>query len=280
MILLQLDMQSLLSLQRTNRQAYDTVHELPQLKAIVHYSPDVLRGILSTGTAPFIQCQQLFNKLTSSTCESCSHFAGHLYLLTCTRVCFRCFTQLPRYRPILRLHARRQFTLSTKDIQRLPQLNSVPGRYTIIQKSCRRRLILVDFETARQAGMSIQGSASDMEPCGTLLATQRFSPSHSREAPRIGESVVRCPRPSSNNDLCDDFQYNPMRFMAIVEIPYLDIRSGRADWGFCCYACRTEFGDVRHSRRRFLAAGFRDHLRQEGEVVNGKHVSLVVGGGE
>jgi hypothetical protein len=277
MILPQLDIQSLLSLQRTNRQVYDAVHELPQLKAIIQHSPDVLRGILSTETAPFIQCQQLFDKLTSSSCESCSHFGGYLYLLTCTRVCFSCFTQLPRYRPILRLHARRQFRLSTNDVRRLPQLNSLPGDYTITQASCQKRIVLVDFDTARQAGISIEASASDVEPHVTLPATQRTTRSHGRVAQRIGEGVVRCPGPSSNIELRDDFQYNAKRFMAIVEIPYLDIRNGRAYWGFCCYACHGEFGDLRHSRRQFLAAGFRDHLRQCGEVVDDRHVSPVVG---
>jgi hypothetical protein len=61
LVLLQLDMQSLLSLQRTNHQLYDTVHEVPYLKAILQHSPNVLQGILST--------EQLrsFNANSSST---------------------------------------------------------------------------------------------------------------------------------------------------------------------------------------------------------------------
>ncbi|RMZ79370.1 hypothetical protein DV738_g3361, partial [Chaetothyriales sp. CBS 135597] len=65
LILVQLDIASLMSLQRINHRGFDAVNEMPQLRAIIHHCPNVLRGILSTEMASFIQCQQLFSKLTS-----------------------------------------------------------------------------------------------------------------------------------------------------------------------------------------------------------------------
>ncbi|KIX01219.1 uncharacterized protein Z518_08944 [Rhinocladiella mackenziei CBS 650.93] len=272
MILLHLDIQSCMSLQRTNRRGYDTVHEMPQLKAIIQHCPDVLRGILSTEMAPFIECQQLFNKLTSPTCETCNDFAGYLYLLTCTRVCFRCFTRLPNYLPILKSEACCQFGFSTTDIKRLPYLKSVPGHYTINRTSCRKRLILINTDTAQQTSTVIQGRASTIRPYGTLLAEQGVTAYTQRRAQRAEEARSRRPEAPHIKAPHDTLEYNPRRFMAIVEIPYLDLRNGRADWGICCYACRNEFGNLRHSRRQFLIAGFRQHMRQCGEVIDNEHV--------
>jgi hypothetical protein len=73
----------------------------------------------------------------------------------------------------------------------------------------------------------------------------------------------------------DSLEHNRLRFMAIVEVPYINLRNGRADWGFCCYACHNHFGKLKHSRRQFLIAGVREHIRQCGEIVDDEHVGVV-----
>lgn len=274
MVLGQLDLHSIMSLQRVNRRAFDMVTTMPQLKTIIRHSPDVIRAIFSTETAPFITCQLLFNKLTSTACETCSDFAGYLYLLTCTRVCYRCFTHQPRYLPILRSDARRQFGLSVNGIKLLPKMNSVPGRYTILNKTCQSRLILIDSDTARQAGLAIHASTSGIERHIARLAAQKMSAYHKR-AGSAGGKRVPYRRPPREHPPRDDHEYNSRRFMAIVPVPFIDIRSGRAEWGFHCLGCRNEFGEFRHSRRQFIATDFRYHLRQFGGIVNEKHMGPV-----
>ena len=275
MVLGQLDLQSIMSLQRVNHQAFDMVTTMPQLKAIIRHSPDVIRAILSSETAPFITCQLLSNKLTSAACETCSDFAGYLYLLTCTRVCYRCFTHQSRYLPILRSDARRQFGLSANSIKLLPQMKSVPGRYTIRNIICQNRLILIDSDAARQAGLDIYGSASAMERHIAKLTAQKRSAYHKRLAGTAGEKRLPYPRAPRENAPPDDHEYNSRRFMAIVPVPFIVTRSEQAEWGFHCLGCRNEFGEFRNSRRQFIAAGFRQHLRQFGEVVNEKHMGPV-----
>ncbi|EHY58003.1 hypothetical protein ABEF92_002930 [Exophiala dermatitidis] len=277
MILLHLDIQSCTSLQRTNRRGYDTVHELPQLQAVIRHCPNVLRGILGTEMASFIGYQQLLNKLTSPTCESCIDFGGYLYLLTCTRVCFRCFTKLPNYLPMLKSQACRRLGVSKTDIKLLPCLKSVPGHYTINRTSCRRRLVLIDTQTALQTSSTVsQSRASTGGTHGTTLpAEQGLTACSSRLiAQRAQEARSRRPDAPRVKGPIDTLAQNPRRFMAIVEIPYLNPRTGRAYWGFRCYACNDYFDNVRHSKRQFLIAGFRQHMRQCGGVINGEHVGV------
>ena len=261
MILAWLDIHSLMSLQRINRRGFALIHGLPQLMDIFRHCPDVLRGILSTEIAPYIGLSQLVGKLSSTACESCDDFGGYLYLLTCSRVCFHCFTQLPHYLPILRSEARRLFGVSTSNLKHLPRLKSVPGFYTIRHKSHRSRVIVVDSDTAREAG------TGDIRQ----RATRTIESSTTTDNANAGAESPHTTTPPFMG-LDDAHEYNFRRFIAVVEIPYLDLRSSRADWGFCCYACRNDPGGIKYSRRQFLPADFRRHLRQCGKVRDGRHM--------
>ena len=276
MILLHLDLRSCASLQQTNRRGYDIIHEMPQLKAIIQHCPDTLRGIFSTEIAPFIELQQLLDKLTSPACESCNDFAGYLYLLTCSRVCYRCFTQLPNYLPVLRSQACRQFRFSRTGLKSLPHLKSVPGRYTGMRRSCRKRLTLMNAQTTQQNSTIIQGDAASTTLSHDTLPPEQRSVTHTqRSAQRAAEEGSRYSEARYTRAAPDALEHNHLRFMAIVEVPYLDLQNGRADWGFCCYACHNYFGKLKHSRRQFLMAGFREHVRQCGEIVDDEHVGVM-----
>jgi hypothetical protein len=84
-------------------------------------------NIISIGTGRWISCRDLYEKLCTAECDSCGDFGGYLYLITCRRVCFLCFTEEPDYLPLLRADAIRKFGLHNEHMARLPAMKTVPA---------------------------------------------------------------------------------------------------------------------------------------------------------
>ena len=272
MIWAQLDFQSLMTMERVNRRAFDTINAVPQIKAIMRCCADAIRASLIVQAAPSISCLLLFQKLSSSLCECCGDFGGYLYVLTCTRLCYLCFTHHRKYLPILKSHARNRFGLSAKDILLLPHMKSVPGQYTILDKNHSGGTFLIDAEAARQMSLAKHGIASSeyynagKHIAGRPAACDLGMVSANEEDKLPGLRALR------ENVPGDHFDYNPKRFMAIIRVPFIDTRNRQALWGFHCLCCRNEVEDGRHFQRQFLASGFRHHLLRCGKIVNEKHV--------
>ncbi|CAG8886971.1 unnamed protein product [Penicillium egyptiacum] len=93
MIVLRLDIRSMTHFRRVNRQARLVVDQIPQYKQIIVHMLASIRGCLSTRTGFSFSCQDLYDKLRTADCDSCGDFGGYLYLVTCRRVCFLCFTE-------------------------------------------------------------------------------------------------------------------------------------------------------------------------------------------
>jgi hypothetical protein len=64
---------------------------------------------------------------TRSFVQPSGDFGGYLYLITCRRVCFLCFTEKPDYLPLLRADAIRKFGLHNEHTVRLPAMKTVPA---------------------------------------------------------------------------------------------------------------------------------------------------------
>ena len=88
-----LDLRTLMEFRRVNQRSLQLVAALPQYKVISSYGLNALRGALSIGIGQWITCNDLFTALCTAECKECGDFGGYLFLLTCTRVCFLCFTR-------------------------------------------------------------------------------------------------------------------------------------------------------------------------------------------
>lgn len=108
-ILSQLDLRTLADFRCVNRRALELVDALPEYKAIVTHARNALRGIVSIETGRWITLSVLYEKLCARKCEQCDDFGGHLYLLTCKRVCFLCLSQDKLYLPLTRRRVSRIF---------------------------------------------------------------------------------------------------------------------------------------------------------------------------
>ena len=146
-----------------------------------------------------------------------------------------------RYLPLQYLHAKKMFGINCSIIHTLPTMRSIPGKYSVLGKISREHLSLVDFDSARRAGIALHGSVSAMEQY---------------------VSSMPAPKPF------DEMTWNPLRFMAIVRTPWFNRSSQELEWGFHCIACK---GDSRrlNFRRKFNVGSFKEHLRECGNIQHG-----------
>jgi hypothetical protein len=272
MVLPQLDIRSLTDFRRVNQRAMQIVDSNHQYRTITAQAPASLQGILSIGTGRWISCQVLYEKLCTAECDSCGDFRGYLYLITCRRVCFLCFTQETDYLPLLRADAVRKFGLCHKQVASLPAMKAIPGCYSPRDIKLRTQLTLIDHEAARQLGVTVHGTASTMEQYASEMASKRlehFQSKISWQTAGAGKSRPRRPR---SEDEFDGRTSNPKRFVAIVRAPFLDLRTGSSEWGFHCVACKTHHHNrPLHWRRKFMEESFKHHIRECGEIIEGKH---------
>ena len=133
MVVNELDLMSLMSLQACNRRSFNLVHNTPRLSTVAKQAPRVIHAAFKIDMARHIPLRLLYDTMTSSTCKCCGDFGGYLYLLTCQRVCHHCFTRNPDYLPMLRSDACRMYNLAWSELKILPQMRSLPGTYTLVQ---------------------------------------------------------------------------------------------------------------------------------------------------
>lgn len=282
-ILAQLDLRTLTNFYHVNHRARHLVASLPHYKAIDTHARNVLRGILSISMGPWITLETLYQALCTAECASCGAFGGYLYLLTCTRVCYLCFTEHDSYLPQRRLQAMQRFSLTSPLLNTLPQMLGRAGTYSPHSKKCRAQLDLVDGNSARQAGVALHGSAAAMEERAQEAAEQKLRQYRDRRAQWAAKSSTKSSarRPPRTEVPWDGEEENPLRFMAVVRAPWLDRSSQSVEWGAYCKGCKDLYdgeGDFErgseiplHFRLMFNVASFDVHLRQHGAIKKGKH---------
>jgi hypothetical protein len=158
-------------------------------------------------------------------------------------------------------------------LTRLPAMKTVPGCYSPREIKTRTRLTLLDHDTARQVGVAVRGTVSTMEQYALQITSQmleRYQFRKSHQALEATKSTLRRPR---SEDEFDGHMSNPKRFMAIVRAPFLDLHTASPEWGFHCAACRPcHYNRPLHWRRKFTGKSFNDHIKECGEIADGKHV--------
>lgn len=271
-IMSQLDLRTLPDFRRVNRRATEVVDSLPQYKAINTHAVNALRGILSIETGCWITCATLYEKLCTPGCEQCGDFASYLYLLTCKRVCFLCFSQDRLYLPLSPRRASWKFGLDSRIIKTLPRMRVIPGTYSPNEKKVGVPSVLVDYESALRAGVSRHGSLSAMHEYVANMEARKLQAYNARlAAVQQSGSVTRRMRQPRASDPFDGQSGNPFRFVAIVRVPWLSRALQEVEWGFHCVGCEKSCRPPLHYRRKFTAASFDEHLKQFGDIQDGKH---------
>ena len=274
-ILLHLDIRSLVNFQYTNRRSAESVNRFPLYKAVATHARNILRGILSIQNGKWITCVTLFEELCTSECKACGDFGGYLFLLTCRRVCFLCFTKDKTYLPLGLNHACRQFGLDRAVVGNLPCMRAIPGVYSLSEEGI-PETTLVDYKSAFDAAIARHGSMEDMHQFVLDQEAEEFGDHEKKKVQALRPDGSRhMPKPRIADPL-DRWSGHPFRFVAIVRAPWLSKSSPTtAEWGFHCWACarsgaissRSPF----YKRQIFTAASFQEHIEWCGPIENGVH---------
>ena len=270
-ILIQLDIRTFINFRYTNKLAVLATDYLHQFKAITTHARNALQGILCVGPGGWITCQTLYEKICTYGCEHCGDFGGYLYLLTCKRVCFLCLSRERNYLPLLRSHARLMFGLGRQTVEPLPHMRILPGVYSPNEKKAAPS-VLIDYESALRAGIALHGSLSDMQHFVERMRAQKDQERTKRLlAARVTGSRQLPRRSWTQAGSFDGHAGNPLRFVAIVRVPWLNTTLQEEDWGSHCNGCQKSSHPPLHYRRKFTAASFDAHLSQCGRIIDGKH---------
>lgn len=221
-VLRMLDIPTLTTFRRVNQRAMHLVDSLPPYRRLWTSCPNILRAVVGINGTSF-SCETLFQALTREKCESCSLFGGYLYLITCKRVCYFCFTTRKEYFPVSLTLAARQAKVQKKALSHLPQVLSLPGRYTASAKLSKCRVTLVD----RQALLHLSEAAETL------------------------------------NKRVDYATTEPRRYMSIVAAPRISLHDQTAEWGLHCSLCRDNTEPSSHFRIQYsqhdILQHFKDH---------------------
>lgn len=98
-----------------------------------------------------------------------------MYLVTCRRVCFLCFTENVDFLPLSRNDRIWKLGLDSENLAKLPSLQSIPGCYSSRKIKWRRREVLYDYSAAREAGITVHGSISSMEEYTSKVASKKLA---------------------------------------------------------------------------------------------------------
>ena len=257
MVLASLDLSALVRFRRVNQRAMEVVESIPQYKAITTHARSALRGILIVGRGSFISCDTLYEALCTAECEECGDFGGYLYILTCKRICFLCFTEDTQYLPLAFSQAVRNFGINRRIFDSLPSIKSIPGTYSPNKRKYKKQSILVDFESAYLAGVAHHGSVSAMEEYVFEVASKKGGNYNDRLSTAEGQSV------------------NPTRFMAVVRAPWLSRTSRNPEWGLHCIGCeKRKRCRPLYWRIKYSVASFSEHLRDYGTILQRQHYQV------
>ena len=280
-ILVDVDLLSLYTVRRVNRSAMHVVDHLPQRRSIITHCAVALRGIFAIGISSLVTSRDLYRALRTPNCRDCNDFGGYIYLFTCRRVCFVCFTNNIQYLPLNEREAHQSFGLPRGVVRSLPfRMKSVPGQYADEHAPYSKRQTLLDYEMALGAGIAFHGSDVNMRRRNLQNARaqvasrwKRTSDSDSGSAPGRRPAMPSSPSVLLRRD-GDWKASNPRRFMAVVRAPWIN-PFNQAERGFYCEGCADEYdGRPFCHRRMYLTDSYDDHIRQCGRIVpeTGLHV--------
>ncbi|KAK2845244.1 hypothetical protein FQN49_005913 [Arthroderma sp. PD_2] len=275
MMLVQLDIRSLTDFRRVNGRARQLTDSIPQYQKIIKHAPETIRGILSIETGRWFTCENLYKTLCTAECDICGDFGGYLYLLTCRRACYFCFTKHPEYLPLLVSDASRKFGLAREQLSSLPSMRSLPGRYSPRDLKSSSRLTLVDHSSARDTGVTLHGTVGAMEKYASDMIIKKLDDYEDRKS-LYKKGYGPKPRRPRSEDEFDEYESNPKRFMAIVQAPFLQPCAKSPEWGFHCLGCKKNHYDKPTNwRRKFIQKSFDAHIKEFGEIISKKHSKIV-----
>lgn len=273
-IIRQLDLHSINSLRCVNSRSLSIIESVPAYRDIEKYALNALRSAFLIGTASIISCEALYTTLCSEKCVSCGDSGPYIYLITCQRVCYICFTENTAFLPLSTTRIRQKFGLTKQHLKSLPQMTAWPGTYSTRRKKVKRQ-VFIDAGAVEAAGLAFHGSQEALQQYIAALHDRENASYQRRQTHILTESMNFELISRRMLRLWDGRCNNPLRFVAIASLPWLDKATGKTDFGRHCRGCNEIRVWPIHFRRRYSAASFLKHIQDCGAVVEGIHANYV-----
>lgn len=267
-----LDIQSLTVLRRVSQRSRLAVDTLPQYRSIRLHGPELLRASLSLKLSGSTTLSELYGALTTASCFFCGDFGAFIYILSCNRVCLLCVMQRPELLPMTPSRAKDKYGLNRKTLSSLPTLRSLPGVYSQSFHIHRNRKSLVDPTAAEEAGLALHGSREQMAKVTMELKTSLEAHWQKKmqeyECKVKSDPTIRKPARPPSHSVFDGEGANPLRFMGILQVPWLNRRRGQTETSLWCKGCvrgemanRASYGRSLDWRRQYSQTEFLQHVQ-------------------
>lgn len=167
-----LDVQSLARLSRTCCHANAILGSLSSYQHLLSHAADALAALCRTRLIRRHSLSQLDAVLQSQYCETCPGYGAFLFLPTCERCCWQCL-QFRKERLVVPPGvASKALGLTLEDVQQLPLMSSVTGRYGTRQLLVDQAMSLVAVAHAMELAISSHGSVENLQEA---LSHQTFT---------------------------------------------------------------------------------------------------------
>lgn len=107
------------------------VESLPAYREVIKYVPRVLMALNGVGLLGVHAATTLQEALGFDRCVVCGDCGPLLFLPTCERCGLTCLQDNPAFWVITKGSAQRYFGLRSEQIERIPNIHSMPGNYTV-----------------------------------------------------------------------------------------------------------------------------------------------------
>lgn len=180
-VLAHLDVQSFTRLSRTCSGANIILGSNSSYQRLLSHAAEALAALSETGLIYRYSLSQLDAVLQSQCCETCPGYGAFLFLPTCERCCWQCL-QFRKERLVVPPGvACKALDLTAEEVQQLPLMSSIPGRYGIRQLLVDKPISLVAVDHCMELAISFYESAEDLQEVlsqqaitGTAAHTARF----------------------------------------------------------------------------------------------------------
>ena len=234
-----LDLRSLSRMASTCLRGVAVVEALPQWRDLVKHAPGAMAALGRTQLTRHHTVTTLHDALSSADCASCGAYGAFLFLPTCERCCYECLWRNQSLQVIQLALAKKAFGLSAAQIEKLPIMRGIPGKYWVrYQISRSRPQRLVSVKAAKILALQVHGSKEDLarqlEP---FRASGPPSPAYVK-LHQLQRAPLKPLGPLSALDQRKDLRGND-EFCGMASIPFACCLAGKqVEHGIWCLGCK------------------------------------------
>ncbi|KAK3317626.1 hypothetical protein B0T19DRAFT_446581 [Cercophora scortea] len=204
-IFVQLDIPTLCALRCVNKRAHQLVSFIPQFRILHEHYPEILQAIIGCRATHF-DLLTLYRTLHTTRCISCSAPGAFLYLISCSRVCYQCFTTNILFLPVFTTASLNATGLPQRQLEyKVPHIRSIRGTYAHRWQKHHAMKILWDRATI--ASLRVPPSKGVKPTC--ILPTDRISQE----------------------------RHSKFRFICVISAPFFSLLDSTSHWGYYCVGC-------------------------------------------